>query len=205
MYTLHIRLYFKNSHCIFSAKHEHIAHEEQEANNRNSRIFDSKRDSKTFGESPPNTPKGHVPTRTVSFNENDKAVVTKTKAPPAVPAKPTVIIPDESELPKEVLFECNQVTRACVKNKLSKSSPSIIYIFVKKCRLGFKSWNFFQSQEESHPDLELDIIEATDIPEVETEVILIREPSRDDITVGKRSIVNYNTWITLEIDCTCEL
>lgn len=44
---------------------------------------------------------------------------------------------------------------------------------------------FFQSQEESYPDLETDIIEATDIPEVETEVILMREPSRDDITIGK--------------------
>lgn len=96
----------------FLAKHEHIAHEEQAAANRNSRIFESPRNSDVFHESPPSTPKGHVPTRTVSFNENDKPVITRTKIPPSVPAKPTVIIPDESELPEEVLFESNQVVNS---------------------------------------------------------------------------------------------
>lgn len=92
-----------------------------------------------------------MPTRTVSFNQNDKADIVRTNDPPSVPAEPTVIIPDESELPEEeIIFKTNQ------------------------------------SQEESHPDMEQIIIEATDIPEVETEVVIIKELQEDDSNVAPR-------------------
>uniref|UniRef100_A0A7M5WLZ5 FERM domain-containing protein n=1 Tax=Clytia hemisphaerica TaxID=252671 RepID=A0A7M5WLZ5_9CNID len=109
------------------AKHENLAHEEQ---------------------SPPTTPKGHVPTRTISFDENDTANVIKTTEPPSVPVEVTTIIPAESELPiEDVIFETNQ------------------------------------PQEESFPDME-ENIEAMEVPEVETEVILIKQVSNEDVRVA---------------------
>ncbi|XP_057314231.1 titin-like isoform X2 [Hydractinia symbiolongicarpus] len=121
------------------AKHEGIATEEEKSVRRSSRVSSD-------GE-PPYTPKGHVPTRTVSFDENDKAKVIRTKAPPAVAAKPTVIVPATSELPdEEVVFEVNQIP------------------------------------EESHPDIEHDIIEPTDLPQVETQPVIFR-PIEDDVKV----------------------
>ena len=83
-------------------KHEVIANEENEAVRRSSKVFSA---SET-----PNAPKGHVPTRTVSFNENDTAKVAKTKQPPMIAVKPIFIVPASSELPdEEVVFEINQV------------------------------------------------------------------------------------------------
>lgn len=87
---------------LYLAKHEHLAHEETMAN--------SPRSSRVFVESLPSTPKGHVPTQTISFDEDDCAQVVKTTEAPSVPVKPTVIVPAESELPVEdVIFPSNQV------------------------------------------------------------------------------------------------
>ena len=70
----------------------------------------SPRSSRIFVDSPPATPKGHVPTQTISFDEDDCAQLVKTTEAPSVPVKPTVIIPAESELPVEdVIFPSSQV------------------------------------------------------------------------------------------------
>lgn len=57
----------------------------------------------------------------------------------------------------------------------------------------------FQGNEESHPDMETDIIEATDIPSVETEVVIFQEPDDDEVRVGK-----MRSYSSLKLSCSLD-